>query len=328
MGFARGREVTLVPYLLHPRMSVPGFIANLRYIITRADEKKFIDSLAAATQRAQRARKGPVKANQEQAALQEALRKIKSQHPQVRRDATEVLVQHQAVDDLLELLGHRDARVRAAAAEGLAELRNTAALPYLVDGLGLTSGDRGRPIIPGVEEALAHYEVKALKVLLERIPERLHWDNRRRWVRALANAVDSNSVSKLAATAAESGKSVFLEAALQSGLPLRKGELLPAIEGCLRTGSWGQDEDDIATWISQSPAASTKWAKLLVRRWLDENIAKCGPRERYFYSSERLAKAALRMDAISGKELDALTKTIRNRELAQTLRGMSERYNR
>jgi hypothetical protein len=32
MGYARGRQVTLVPYLLHPRMTVPGFIANLRYL--------------------------------------------------------------------------------------------------------------------------------------------------------------------------------------------------------------------------------------------------------------------------------------------------------
>jgi hypothetical protein len=326
-GFARGRQVTLVPYLLHPRMSVPGFLANLRYIRTREDERKFINSLVVSTQRIQQAQKGTVKTKDGQTALQKALRKVKSQHPQVRRDAIEVLVQHKAINDLMEMLGHRDSRVRAAAAEGLAQLRHMPALPYLVDGLGLTAGNRGAHIIPGVEESLAHYKLEALEVLFERMPERLNWDTRPRWVRALANAVDSKSVLRLTTKASESHKCVFIEAALQSGLSIPKRDLMPAIKDCLRTDSWWSSETDVAKWISQSPVAATKWARSLVRQWLEDDVVKHDDnREKYFYPSGQLAKAALRMDAISVDELDALIKTIRNRELAKTLREIGTQY--
>src|ERR1700737_4624728 len=41
MGYARGRRVTIVPYLLHPNMNVPGFIANIRYLSSLRDETEF-----------------------------------------------------------------------------------------------------------------------------------------------------------------------------------------------------------------------------------------------------------------------------------------------
>lgn len=45
MGYAHGRNVDLVPYLLHPSMKIPGFIANLRCMVTRKDEADFINSI-------------------------------------------------------------------------------------------------------------------------------------------------------------------------------------------------------------------------------------------------------------------------------------------
>lgn len=45
MGYAHGKSVTLVPYLLHPSMRIPGFISNLRCIVTKKEESDFIRSL-------------------------------------------------------------------------------------------------------------------------------------------------------------------------------------------------------------------------------------------------------------------------------------------
>jgi hypothetical protein len=42
MGYARGRRVIVVPYLLHPKMDVPGFIANIRYLCDLKEEAQFI----------------------------------------------------------------------------------------------------------------------------------------------------------------------------------------------------------------------------------------------------------------------------------------------
>jgi hypothetical protein len=47
MGYAKGRKVTVVPYLLHPKMKLPGFISSLRYLQSPDDERKFITSLRA-----------------------------------------------------------------------------------------------------------------------------------------------------------------------------------------------------------------------------------------------------------------------------------------
>lgn len=44
VGYAHGREVILIPYLLHPAMKVPGFLANIRYV-TRKEESGLIESL-------------------------------------------------------------------------------------------------------------------------------------------------------------------------------------------------------------------------------------------------------------------------------------------
>lgn len=45
MGYAHGKNVALVPYLLHPDMEIPGFISNRLCIKTRKDEKDFICTL-------------------------------------------------------------------------------------------------------------------------------------------------------------------------------------------------------------------------------------------------------------------------------------------
>ncbi len=44
-GYASGRNLVLVPYLLHPRMKLPEFLASRRYLRNRQDEKRFIQSL-------------------------------------------------------------------------------------------------------------------------------------------------------------------------------------------------------------------------------------------------------------------------------------------
>jgi hypothetical protein len=45
MGYAHGRNIKLVPYLLHPSTKIPAFIANIRYLKTPKEEASFIESL-------------------------------------------------------------------------------------------------------------------------------------------------------------------------------------------------------------------------------------------------------------------------------------------
>jgi PhoH-like ATPase len=47
MGYAHGRDINLIPYLLHPNVKVPDFIRNLRYIKSKQEETSFIESLKA-----------------------------------------------------------------------------------------------------------------------------------------------------------------------------------------------------------------------------------------------------------------------------------------
>lgn len=46
MGYAKGKKVTLVPYLLHPKMKVPGFIEDIKYLSTIDEETQFIKSIS------------------------------------------------------------------------------------------------------------------------------------------------------------------------------------------------------------------------------------------------------------------------------------------
>jgi len=102
--------------------------------------------------------------------------------------------------------------------------------------------------------------------------------------------------------------------------------LMPAIEASLKTDSWNDDEGHFATWISESSISNAKWAKALVRQWLEKDVVKQDPRVRWFYSSERLANASLRMDAISSKDLVKISETIRNKALVRALREIAEKY--
>jgi transcriptional regulator with XRE-family HTH domain len=45
MGYAKGRNVVLIPYLLHPSMPLPSFIASRRYLSSPDEEGVFIASL-------------------------------------------------------------------------------------------------------------------------------------------------------------------------------------------------------------------------------------------------------------------------------------------
>src|SRR5207247_5166620 len=45
IGFAKGKKVTIVPYLLHPSMQVPGFISSIKYLQDASDEAEFVTSL-------------------------------------------------------------------------------------------------------------------------------------------------------------------------------------------------------------------------------------------------------------------------------------------
>jgi uncharacterized protein YjbI with pentapeptide repeats len=49
IGVAKGNNLQIVPYLLHPSIDVPGFLAGLKYVLTPKDETRFIEELRATT---------------------------------------------------------------------------------------------------------------------------------------------------------------------------------------------------------------------------------------------------------------------------------------
>lgn len=330
MGYARGRRITLVPYLLHPRMDVPGFIANIRHLRTRSEEAKFIASLQNAVKRAALSRRraqtkrttaGTLKPERE---ITDALNHIKGQHPQVRRDAVEVLVQHRAASEMMRLLGHRDPNVRSAAAAGLARLKHKEALKYLVDGLGYTSKRSRASVIPDVEDVFVHYGREGLDYLLKSMPERLgYYDAPVRWTRALANVVDRDTVSLLLARAHETGRREFLEAALKSGHRLKRAELEAAIDSYLRKeelgANWGHAQ--VAEWLSESPHSRSTWVRRLVKGWLESDIQEYGPRAKdgECWTTERLVETALSIEALAPAELEQLANISQNRSLGEAL---------
>lgn len=327
MGYARGRGVTLIPYLLHPKMQVPGFVANIRYVQTRSDEIKFIASLKTMLSKAAKIGKTPTVDHSARRSkpgsggvLKEGLKQIRSEHPQVQQDGLDSLVELKASTELMGLLGHREPRVRAVAAQGLARLKHREAIPYLVDGLRSREGKTTDPIIPGAEDALAHFGADALDGILTRLPDGLSRSNGgERWTKALASTVDRQTVSVLLKRTVETHRQVFLQAALQSGLRLTRRELEPAIRACALKYDNRRYHDDVSGWLVDSPAARLAWVRGLLQRWIEKDALYVAPDERFWWTTERLAKRCITIEAISPSKLKQLATKVPNQELGKAL---------
>lgn len=339
-GYARGRGVILVPYLLHPRMTVPSFLANIRYLHSRSDEAKFLKSLQTTIRRIQNSKKRSAKSQidnsqEPKSEVKEALAKIRSMHPQIRKDGVDVLVQHKAESTLLELIGHRDANVRSSAALALAMLKSKKALRYLIIGLGHTGKTVRNPIIPDVENFLAHYDEHAFGLLLQEFPKKgdsntegYHWYREKyRWITALANTVDESTARQLLQRTIETGVDCYLEAALQSGLNLRKRDLEPAIHACLRSEERNHFVHSIISeWLSSSPNGALQWSRRLVRKWVESDVAIYSSSDKFWSSTMRLVESALLMGSIFPEEILVLTEPIANRELSNALNKLATKW--
>jgi hypothetical protein len=147
MGYARGRQVTLVPYLLHPRMTVPGFIANLRYLRTGSpDETQFIASLRRMLQKAKRLQGQMSERDKKGKAAQSSsetddkkllIKLVCSTNPAKQEQAMEPVMRlgKEALSVLHELIGHRRLDVTITAYKLLGEITHESSLPYLQAGL-------------------------------------------------------------------------------------------------------------------------------------------------------------------------------------------------
>ena len=82
----------------------------------------------------------------------------------------------------------------------------------------------------------------------------------------------------------------------------------------------------VSKWLSSSPNAAAQWSRRLVRQWVESDVARYGPRDKYWWATARLAESALLMDAISPEELLALTESVANRELSDALNKFASKW--
>jgi hypothetical protein len=188
MGYARGRHVTLVPYLLHPSMVLPGFIQSKRYLRDATDERRFLASLAKLV-RLETPQHGEVSKRAGQ--IQSALRMLRNKNSKVREDAANALVRAKAGVELLSMLSHHDVNVREAAAIGCSRLSYMPALPYLVAGMHRLGARGNRQVVPGVEKLFAPFGVDAVAALLADTPRESNESER--WLSALSSVLTSRS---------------------------------------------------------------------------------------------------------------------------------------
>lgn len=330
MGFARGKNIILVPYLLHPKMKVPGFLLNLRYLSNESDEADFIKSLKTFKKAGSAAntRKSAGAENKEM-TIKQGLKKIRSDHPLVRQDGIDTLVDFNEIDHLMTLLGGRDRGVRAAAAEGLARLRHEDAIEYLISGLGFTGTRSESPIIPGVEEFFVYYGDLALEPLLSRIPDILVGDEAQmRWTTALLGAASKKTATLLLEKAIETGRKEFMTAALSPRVRFKKDQLAKAIDSCLSMAYYKYGaQQTLARLLARSANSTSLWVRRLVKEWFVI-------RARYYDVDSRnvewtvidLCGSALTMGAISTKELRELSSLVKNNYLKAALFRVAEEW--
>lgn len=192
MGYARGRKIQLIPYLLHPSMKLPHFISSKRYILDSKDETKFRADLKrsqiASTQ------SGQDKKLTGDDKLGHAVRLLANPNAKVRAEGIAELVRLKARQQLLEALRHPKATVRASAAQGCAALKIREAIPYLIAGM-YDAGAGHQPVIPGAEILLNRFGAETLRQVLDALDSRpLGWAEQRRWEAAIAQTLSKRTV--------------------------------------------------------------------------------------------------------------------------------------
>lgn len=323
MGFARGKDIVLVPYLLHPKMKLPGFLSNIRYLASEADEAEFITSLKSL----KKAKRKPTASsgsseNDKRQSIKAGLAQIRSQHPGVRQDGIDLLVELKAIDHLMPLLGHRDRTVRGASAEALARLHHPDAIEYLVGGLGFTGSRSRSPIIPNVEDLFVYYGDAALPVLLERIPDSLgYYDGPERWTHALTNAASRKGASVLLERAIHTGRKEFFTAAIRTGAKFKKDDLLKGIDAHTpKAYDRKSAQRYIAGLLAESATASAQWARRLVKKWLLAQIQEFPPTKMYgSHAIASFGRTALTMGAVTPTEVRDVATSNKNSQLRAEL---------
>ena len=345
VGFARGKKANLQPYLIDQSTSLPGFLGDIRYLKDLDEEldwrKKLLSRERKEThtqrprtaegkhnqrtkelreaerkhnQRTKELREAERKHNQRTKELREAEPKMRSRLPERRREGVRTLIELEDTTYAMKLLDHRQAHVRAAAAEVLAVLQSKDGIKFLVSGL-LFEGTRNRSqIIPKVEKLFTHYGRSALPELISKLHTK--GNESEVWVEAMANAAsdDLDAVRMLLEAGTRSGESEFLAAALQTKFELAEDQLMETIESYLdksKDGNKRWKQRRVAKLLAGSRTGSTEWARRVVKTWTQLLVASCPPDERFVGIERDVAAAALKMKAVSRdevKELSLLTK--------------------
>ena len=124
VGFARGREIKIVPYLQHPKMDLPGFLTNSRALVSDKDVDSFLNGLK---RRVQRRRIIKDNTNHRKLAI--------SNNHAISEDGFFGLIKNREKKIIIELLNHRSVHVRNNAAESCVKLGISEALPILIAGI-------------------------------------------------------------------------------------------------------------------------------------------------------------------------------------------------
>ncbi len=315
MGYARGRRIVLVPYILHPSMTLPGFIASTKYLQNLQEEAEFIRRLRRTMLRRTRV----VRTQHDVSAdISKASRLLRSQNPEARRQAIDQLVGMKAHRPVLEALVSNRVEVRLSAAAAAGRMRLAQALPYLVAGLESTGLKRRQPVIPDVENVVASFGLAAVTELLRQVPDTPGCRvDASRWVTALSGAIDSDSVLGLIAALKDTHRRLLLQAILRSSIRLERETIRPIV---LDYASGTYEQETVAEWLLDSQMRDEDWVHELVKKWLSEQCVGTSVSSDYFSRQESLTRRALRNKAVTTDDVLDILAESPNKKMGERLR--------
>jgi hypothetical protein len=300
MGYARGRKIQLIPYILHPSMKLPHFIASKRYLENRQDEARFITSLRRSLKPRRRQRGDDSVALERNRLIAQAMQKLLNSNAQVRADGVAVLVKYEAKEELVEALVHAKTGVRSSAAQGCGRLRIPQALPYLIAGM-YNAGAQSRPVISGVEAVLERYGDEALVGLLEALDDRpLEWSEQRRWETAIFITVSKTTAPRIIERSEKFPW--ILRPLLRSQVKVDNSLLLPALEKAVHKPT-GDIADSECFYLIEAACESRVKIDPMVRaaitRWVLAYLNQGGNR----YWIKEIVQSAMTSGALSEQQV-------------------------
>ncbi|MHC4478849.1 MAG: toll/interleukin-1 receptor domain-containing protein [Planctomycetota bacterium] len=261
--------------------------------------------------------------------IKKASRSLRSPNPQVQADAIDILVKYHASDVLIEALGHSRTEVRQAAARGAARLRDPKALPYLVAGLQNIGTSTRKAVIPGVERLISAYGEAAVTALLDAYPE---WPGHAEGDRvrtALKLSVDRNSVLKVLSRIRKGKFALFLEAAVTSGVPLRRSDIEPLIREYVKSKTDGSVRASqarrVSLWLPYSSIRNSLWVRNMIIEWIESICTRKTTSFGSICDEIALVENALRIKVLTHDSVRDLARRTPNADLKTALREITQK---